>query len=95
MDNYANKVALVADGRHVRYLPASAARAMVRDGYAVAGESTKGRIRSATLLRTADTHGERIGTPSTGYSNVRFHRWRKLDCGASVVEHHPRCLIVI
>ena len=91
MNRYAPKVALLNSyGNHLRYVPATLAEAMVCNGAAAPVDSA-GRVREVSLICTADTHAQRIGEPTMQASSVKFYRWTNLDCGARIVEHHPRC----
>jgi hypothetical protein len=63
---------------------------MVNAGSAVIA-SQNGKVRSIRLTQTASSHAERTGEATPGQNfGVRFTRWRKLDCGASILEFHPR-----
>jgi len=52
-----------------------------------------GRVKSIGLTQPASSFAQRIG-PATGRvtAGVRFNRWVNLDCGARILEHHPRSL---
>lgn len=81
-------------GSHLRYVTRSFAEALVSSGSAQP-EPGAGKVRSVALTRPASSHAERIGDPTTARApGVRFYRWQNLDCGARVVEHHPRCTIL-
>ena len=90
MRRYAVKAEVVtSSGEHVRYVPGPMAKAMVDAGSAEIAHQN-GRVKSIRLIETAATHLTRIGEPTGRWGGVRFHRWVNLDCGARIVEHHPR-----
>jgi hypothetical protein len=80
-------------GGHVRWIPAALAEAMVQAGGA-AIHNQNGKVRSIRLLETAASHAHRIGEASdySALSGTKFVVREKLDCGATVWKHHPRCL---
>jgi hypothetical protein len=81
-------------GNHLRYVHRSLAHAMVDAGSAAPVE-TSGRIRAVALSRPASAFAQRTGPPTAaGLCAVRFTRRVRLDSGASIVEHHPRCLFI-
>jgi hypothetical protein len=88
---YGSRVELLASsGDHLRYVPGPLARAMVTAGHAeIAHEN--GRVRSIRLIATAASHARMIGPPSEGWLAPRFSVRERLDCGAVVWKHHPRC----
>ena len=89
--SFHQRVALIAAGQHVRYVPGAFASAMISCGAALPDVSA-GRIRSITLTRPADSFAHRIGPPTQGGFTVKFYRMRRLDDSASLIyEHHPRC----
>jgi hypothetical protein len=52
-----------------------------------------GKVREVMLERSAETHGQRIGTPEGHNMGVRFYRSVRMDGTATrLYEHHPRCL---
>ena len=80
---------LTYGGDHLRFVHAEFARAMVAAGSAEAHNSN-GRVKSVRLVAAASSFAQRIGEPTGKWGGVRFHRWVNLDCGARIVEHHPR-----
>jgi hypothetical protein len=48
-------------------------------------------VKRIQLLESAGTRLERIGDPDAAARfRARFYRWVRLDCGARIVERHPR-----
>ena len=80
---------LTYGGDHLRYVHAEFARAMVAAGGAEIAHQN-GKVKSIRLLQCAATHLVRIGEPTGRWGGVRFHRRVNLDCGARIIEHHPR-----
>jgi hypothetical protein len=88
---FAVKTELVTSaGDHVRYVPAELARALVAAGHAGIAHQI-GRVKSIRLLTSAATHAAMIGPPTDGSKPPPFSVREKLECGATVWRHHPRC----
>ena len=66
------------------------AQAMVSAGAAEIAHSN-GRVKSVRLLECAATHLQRIGEPRADWRTPRFVVREKLDGGATIWKHHPRC----